>query len=166
MDVEEADDIEESSRRPRGSDRALAVTWRLLLLAVVLAALGVTLAQSLRVYFAQAQEIAAKRAEIHATRERIGELEDQLERWRDPAFIKAEARERLGWVLPGETGYRVIGADGKPIGGDSTVLAPTRHGGGLWWEGLWGSVKVADSPVEGQEDTVPSIPMPSPSGTP
>ena len=80
-------------------------------------------------------------------------------------FIKAEARERLGWVVPGETGYRVIGADGKPIGGDSTVLAPTRQDG-LWWEGMWGSVRHADNPVEGQEGTVPSVPVPSESETP
>lgn len=141
------------------------MTWRLLLLAVVIAALGVTLAQSLRVYFAQAHEIAATRAAIEARKDRISDLEDQLERWRDPVFIKAEARERLGWVVPGETGYRVIGADGKPIGGDSTVLAPTRPEG-LWWEGMWGSVRYADNPVEGQEGTVPSIPMPSESETP
>lgn len=141
------------------------MTWRLLLLAVVIAALGVTLAQSLRVYFAQAQEIAATRAAIEARKGRISDLEDQLERWRDPVFIKAEARERLGWVVPGETGYRVIGADGKPIGGDSTVLAPTRQDG-LWWEGMWGSVRHADNPVEGQEGTVPSVPVPSESETP
>ncbi len=128
------------------------MTWRLLLMAVVIVALGMTLTQSLRVYFAQAQEIAATRNEIDATKKRIGELQDQLARWQDPAFVKAEARERLGWVLPGETGYRVVGPDGKPIGGDSSALAPTHSGGGLWWEEMWGSVEVADKPAQTEDE--------------
>ncbi len=145
------------------------MTWRLLLLGVVIATVAVTLAQSLRVYFAQAQEIAALRTEIEQTNEQIATLKDQIERWNDPAFVKAEARERLGWVMPGETGYRVIGADGKPIGGDSTVLAPIPQSG-LWWEKVWGSVAVADIPVAETEEPVNTetepAPAPSPSGTP
>lgn len=137
--------------------RALGVTWRLLLLGVVVAVIAVTLAQSLRVYFAQRQEIAQYRAEIQGTLDHISELEDQLERWNDPNFVRAEARTRLGWVMPGEVGYRVIGADGQTLGGDSDVLAsegdiPT----GEWWERVWGSVVVADQP----------LPVATPSPTP
>ena len=127
------------------------MTWRLLILGVVMAALAVTLAQSLRVYFAQAQETAMLREQIAQRQQEISTLEDQLARWKDPAFVKAEARSRLGWVMPGETGYRVIGADGKPIGGDSTVLAPTKPNTGMWWQQMWGSVAVADAPAEEEE---------------
>ena len=148
------------------------MTWRLLILGVVTAALAVTLAQSLRVYFAQSQEIAALREQIETSKQEISDLEDRLERWKDPVFVKAEARARFGWVMPGETGYRVIGTDGKPLGGDSTVLAPAQSSGDQWWENMWGSVKVADEPAaegEGQEpantETGPA-PSPSPTGTP
>lgn len=127
------------------------MTWRLLILGVVMAALAVTLAQSLRVYFAQAQETAMLREQIAQRQQEISTLEDQLARWKDPAFVKAEARSRLGWVMPGETGYRVIGADGKPIGGDSTVLAPNKPSSGMWWQQMWGSVAVADAPAEEEE---------------
>ncbi|MGO1384710.1 MAG: FtsB family cell division protein [Arachnia sp.] len=127
--------------------RALGVTWRLLILAVVVAAIAITLAQSLRVYFAQRQEIAQFRVEIQASNEEIAGLEDQLARWEDPDFVRAEARSRLGWVMPGEVGYRVIGADGEALGGDSAVLAAEEAPTGLWWERVWGSVVVADQPV-------------------
>ena len=127
------------------------MTWRLLILGVVMAALAVTLAQSLRIYFAQAQETAMLREQIAQRQQEISTLEDQLARWKDPAFVKAEARSRLGWVVPGETGYRVIGADGKPIGGDSTALAPNKPSSGMWWQQMWGSVAVADAPAEEEE---------------
>ncbi|MFV0428138.1 MAG: FtsB family cell division protein [Arachnia sp.] len=146
------------SPRPT-SEKALGVTWRLILLAVVIAALAVTLTQSLRVYFSQAHEIAALREEIEATRAEIDQLNDELTRWDDPAYVEAQARERLGWVMPGETGYRVIGVDGEPIGGDSAVLdaeEPT----GQWWELMWGSVVLADEPAE-HIDLEPEGPMPT-----
>ena len=127
--------------------RALGVTWRLLILAVVVAAIAITLAQSLRVYFAQRQEIAQFRAEIQSTTEEIADLQDQLARWEDPDFVRAEARSRLGWVMPGEVGYRVIGVDGEAMGGDSDVLSAEQAPSGLWWERVWGSVEAADEPL-------------------
>ena len=175
MEVEDdelQDAVEAGVARPIGG-RALGVTWRLILLAVVVAAIAVTLAQSLRVYFAQRQEIAQYRAEIQATNEQIADLEDQIARWEDPDFVRAEARSRLGWVMPGEIGYRVIGEDGELMGGDSAVLAPEEPTG-EWWERVWGSVVVADHPVEeGTPNTVPAPdetvgppPSPTPTTTP
>ncbi|MEO7586807.1 MAG: septum formation initiator family protein, partial [Arachnia sp.] len=143
--------------------RALGVTWRLIILGVVVAAIAVTLAQSLRVYFAQRQEIAQYRTEIQDKRDQIATLEDQIARWEDPDFVRAEARSRLGWVMPGEVGYRVIGEDGEPLGGDSAVLSPEEPTG-LWWERVWGSVVIADKPVE--ETAVTPAPEPSPAPTP
>ncbi|MDO5093305.1 MAG: septum formation initiator family protein [Propionibacteriaceae bacterium] len=169
VDVDEVPAASEDRARGRSSERALGMTWRLLILGVVIAALAVTLAQSLRVYFGQSQEIATLRAQIETSKQEIADLEDQLSRWQDPAFVKAEARERLGWVMPGETGYRVIGADGQPLGGNSTVLSSEQPTGGQWWENMWGSVKVADVPGDDEDpintETRPA-PSPSPTGTP
>lgn len=157
---------------PRMASRALGVTWRLLLLGVVVAVIAVTLAQSLRVYFVQSDQIAELRAEIETRHEQIAELEDKLERWEDPQFVEAQARERLGWVFPGEVGYRVIGVDGEPIGGDSDVLAVDETAPpGLWWEKMWGSVATADqpapvpTPTPTSDETIGVSPEPSPSST-
>lgn len=139
-----------SSPTPPSRSRAISVTWRLLVVAVVAAAIAVSLAQSLRVYFAQAEEIAELRAEIQARHDEIADLEDQISRWQDPDYVRAMARERLGWVMPGETGYRVIGVDGEILGGEHDVLGPDELPG-TWWEQMWGTVALADRPVEDED---------------
>ncbi|MDO5735689.1 MAG: septum formation initiator family protein [Propionibacteriaceae bacterium] len=172
----EIDDVPPPSGPPPSSTRggrALGITWRLLVLGVVMAAVAITLAQSLRVYFAQRQEIAQYRVQILQTRDDIAELEDQLERWNDADFVRAEARSRLGWVMPGEVGYRVIGSDGEALGGDSAALsAPEEAATGDWWQRVWGSVVVADQlapqPPPGASPTPDRVqePSPTPSETP
>lgn len=149
MDEEPQSQEVQEDRQAAVGHRALGATWRLIILVVAVAAIAVTLAQSLRVYFYQADQIATLRVEIQARQDEISQLNDQIKRWDDPKYVKAEARTRLGWVMRGETGYRVIGADGKPIGGDSNVL---RTGEGdaadaAWFDRMWGSVVVADQPV-------------------
>lgn len=140
---------------PAARSRAFGLTWRLIAMMVVLAVIALTLTQSLRVYFTQASQIATLRAEIDAENERIADLEDQIARWDDPAYVKAQARERLGWVMPGETGYRVVDADGNPVGTDEALVEPESTDG-QWWQDVWGSVAVADNPAA----------YPDPSATP
>lgn len=154
-------------------NRAVGFTWRLLVVAVVVATIAVSLAQSLRVYFMQAEEIAQLRAEVQATNQEIAQLQDQISRWNDPEFVRAAARERLGWVMPGEVGYRVIGADGETLGGEGDLFGEEEDFGDLWWQQMWGSVTVADRPAPedeaSQDDTdagAPAEPAPTPERTP
>ncbi len=91
---------------------------------LVLGALIVSYAQSLRVWFDQHQQITALQQEIRDREKRVGQLNDEIARWDDDAYVKAQARQRLGWVMPGEVGYRVIGADGKPIGAPPEPSGP------------------------------------------
>ncbi|HJE52408.1 MAG TPA: septum formation initiator family protein [Tessaracoccus flavescens] len=139
------------------ASRALSTTWRALVLIVVMAGLALVLANSLRVYLAQAQEISALRADITAQNERIAELQDKLTRWDDPAYVRSVARVRLGWVMPGEVGYRVIGADGQPLEGGVMVTDEDAAQPDYWWDKMWLSVKTADAPApvetEKPEDT-------------
>jgi cell division protein FtsB len=126
------------------------VTARAIALAVVLVILTISYATSLRIYFAQAHEIAATKAEIAERQERIRELQGDLARWDDEAYVRTQARDRLGWVVPGETGYTVVGADGKPLGGGAVITAenaPDEPAQESWWSKLWGSVEAADQPV-------------------
>ena len=84
---------------------------------MVLLILTISYASSLRIYFAQAHDIAATKAEIAERQQRIVELEGELAKWQDDEYVKTQARQRLGWVVPGETGYKVVDAEGKPLGG-------------------------------------------------
>lgn len=161
---------DDRAQSPNGAtaapNRAVSLTWRFLIVGVVLAMIAISMAQSLRVYFAQAQEIADLRAQIQASREQNAGLQDQLERWHDPDYVRAMARERLGWVMPGETGYRVIGADGEPLTGQEDVLgAEDQTADGPWFERMWGSVALADHPVENEVADDPAD-EPAPTQTP
>jgi cell division protein FtsB len=126
------------------------LTARAIALAVVLLILTISYATSLRIYFAQAHEIAATKAEIAERQQRIQDLQGELARWADDAYVKTQARERLGWVVPGETGYTVVGPDGKPLGGGAEITGQTAPGESpqnSWWSKLWGSVQAADQPA-------------------
>jgi cell division protein FtsB len=126
------------------------VTARAIALAVVLVILTISYATSLRIYFAQVHEIAATKAEIAERQQRILQLQGDLARWDDEAYVRTQARDRLGWVVPGETGYTVVGADGKPLGGGAMITAetaPEAPAQDSWWSKLWGSVEAADQPA-------------------
>lgn len=56
---------------------------------------------------AQRQQIAALEAAVALSQEEVADLEAQRERWRDPAYITTQARERLYYVRPGEVVYLV-----------------------------------------------------------
>jgi len=129
----------------------LRLTRRLVALLAVVAILMGSYVTSLRVYFNQRAQLAAIQAEIQANEQRITSLYDELTRWQDPAYVKAQARARLGWVIPGEVGYRIIGPDGKLLGGGTSIDAPTAlppdERPKTCWELLLGSMAAADDPV-------------------
>jgi cell division protein FtsB len=108
-------------------------------LGVVLIALMFAYAYPLRVYLAQEAEIERMEADQRAQRERIQQLADEIERWNDDEYIKAQARERLQLVEVGERIY-VVGVEHPPTeeGGDATPPA--------WYEQVWTSVQTADDP--------------------
>lgn len=117
-----------------------ALTGRAAILILVLAALVVTLAIPLRAWLAQRSEIAALESDVAGARERVAELQAQLEDWEDPAFVVAQARSRLHFVFPGEVGYVVLGEDDRPIMASD---APTSEDG-AWYSRLWESAVQAD----------------------
>ncbi|ONI71736.1 septum formation initiator [Kribbella sp. ALI-6-A] len=135
--------------RTRGSRN---LTGRAAVVLLVLGALIVSYAQSLRVWFDQHQQITALQQEIHDREKRVDQLNDEIARWDDDAYVRAQARQRLGWVMPGEVGYRVIGADGKPIGAPPEPVGPADAQADeqkpTWYTKLWGSVEGAGKPAE------------------
>jgi cell division protein FtsB len=140
-----------AGKQPRSEEatrRRSSLTTRAIALAVVFLILTISYASSLRIYFAQSAEIAATQQEITERQVRIADLQTDLTRWNDPDYVQTQARDRFGWVLPGETGYRVVGEDGQPLGGgeisQATKPSPPKD---AWWDKLWGSVQAADQPA-------------------
>ena len=98
---------------------------------------------SVHAWWQQRSEIAALEAQNRQSEAEIERLEDQQRRWSDPAYVRQQARERFGWVMPGEVGYRVIGVDGELQGRTSTLEEPEVAPRTPWLERLWGSVEQA-----------------------
>lgn len=96
---------------------------------------------TLHAWWEQRGDIQATRAEIVMRKQQIVADQDQLKRWDDPAYVKQQAKERFGWVTPGEVGYRVIGSDGAVKGDVPTLDAPPQASSKAWYDQLWGSVK-------------------------
>lgn len=129
-------------RRPR-----VGVTRRAVVLLMVVAVLLLSYATSLRIYFATERENAANRQRIAVAQGRIADLEAELIRWNDPDHVAAEARSRLGWVVPGDTSYRVIGEDGTVLGvDDEPGTALPKEPPAPWYQRLGDSVRYADKP--------------------
>ena len=129
--------------------RRSTLTTRAIALAVVFLILTISYASSLRIYFAQSAQIATTKQRISASQERIAELQTDLARWDDPEYVRTQARARLGWVMPGETGFRVVGPDGQPLGGGAEITPAQQPAApqDAWWDKMWGSVEAADRPA-------------------
>lgn len=65
------------------------------------------LVPTLGTYIDQRQKIAALEASVQVSEAEIAALQQEQERWRDPAYITTQARERLYYVKPGEVVYLV-----------------------------------------------------------
>lgn len=116
-----------------------SLTGRAAVLALVFGLLVLTLAVPVRSWFAQRAEISGLEANVASARERVAELQILQERWTDPAFVVAEARRRLHFVMPGEVGYTTIGADGLPA--EAALVGVSA---GTWYDKIWTAVEQAD----------------------
>jgi len=74
-----------------------------------------------RAWVDQQSDLTALRAEVEAREARVGDLQAEAARWDDPAHVSAQARERLHYLYPGETGYRVV--DAPPVAEPSAATA-------------------------------------------
>jgi len=137
------------ARRTVISALATGVAHRAIALVVTVAVLAISFVSSYSVYLGQQRDIAQAKSDIAAREAEIARVQDQLERWQDPAYVRAQARDRLGWVMPGEVGYRVIDADGNVIGGTVAALdTPVDEAvQPVWYETLLESIETADQPT-------------------
>lgn len=127
----------------------LRVTQRAIILVLVLIVLLISYATTLRVYFNQQYEMAEAKRQIAQHQQSISELTDEIKRWQDPEYVKTQARERLGWVVPGEIGFQVVGPNNEPYAGGSQIGSaqlPEGEYAKTWWDRVWGSVVTADDP--------------------
>jgi cell division protein FtsB len=122
---------------------ARAFSGRMLALTVVMIAIAVMLAPTVKIFIDKRAEIAALEADIASRQAEQDSLKQQLSRWQDPNYVKQQARDRINMVMPGETGYWVFGSD-QPVGTSSgqTGAASAEDPANLpWVDSLWESIK-------------------------
>ena len=118
---------------------------RAAILAAVVCVLTLTIAGPVRTYFAQRTEMKQLADAEAQLRAQIADLEQQKVKLGDPVYIAAQARERLGFVMPGEIPYQVqlpagaVPPERRP--GPDPRAVPS---GQPWYTSLWHTI--ADAP--------------------
>ena len=85
---------------------------RLLTLAAVALAVFLVVFSPLRSWMDQQQQARSLAAQIAQVKAQNAELEAEIKRYQDPEYISRQARERLGYVKPGEITYVVVDPPG------------------------------------------------------
>ncbi len=128
---------------------------RAAILAAVVCVLTLTIAGPVRTYFGQRTEMKQLKATEEQLRAQIAELEEQKIKLADPVFVAAQARERLGFVMPGEIPYQVQLPPGSAVPVTPGVEPATADPDQPWYTALWGTI--ADKPYG-----VAPVPPPGP----
>lgn len=117
--------------------RAVGVTStrRAAILAVVVVALGMSLAVPLQNYLGQRADIAEARERREVLADQVAELQRRRELLRNPHHIEAQARERLRYVYPGDTPY-VVQLPSTSTAAPEQAAEPREP----WYTRLWRSV--------------------------
>lgn len=147
---------------------------RVLILGAVLLFAFFILFPTLMAYLSQQAQYDAVRNELAQAQATSTALEEELARWKDDAYVRTQARDRLSYVMPGETTYVVIGAeqfaeqDAAASGGSAGQTTKP------WFTTLSESAAVAGAtgdvePEESQRgwtDRLPSVPTPTATDAP
>lgn len=152
-----------ASAEQQSEQRFGSAARRAAILAAVVCVLTLTIAGPVRTYFSQRTEMKQLKATEAQLRTQIADLEEQKVKLADPVFIAAQARERLGFVMPGDIPYQVqlpanAAVPSTPGGGPAK-----KNADGPWYTSLWHTI--ADAPHGVSPAIAPDAPpAPNPPG--
>lgn len=131
----------------------VSISWRTIVFFLVLAVAFVLVTPTLRHFLRQQEQERLLNEEVVAVQARTEELEREIARWDDPEYVRAQARDRLGFVMPGQQPYIVV--DPEAVIGEEAQQAYEEEMGylepvGPWYLEVWDSILVAgEAPAEG-----------------
>ena len=120
--------------------RRSRLTGRAALLALVLCSLIVALAYPIRQYVSQRAEISELERQQAQAKQRVEQLRDLKARWQDDSYAEQQIRQRLHYVLPGETGFVVVDPDAAKQS-RADLGAADRP----WYSNVWDGVDKSDA---------------------
>ena len=112
------------------------------MLSGVLVILALLIAPYVRPWLAQRSQLSQGRTEVVQLQAEVARLQAERDRWEDPAYIRQQARARLGLLDPGEVGYVRLDPAAPVRAADprsAAAAVPPRHGP-AWYGTLWQSV--------------------------
>jgi cell division protein FtsB len=71
----------------------------------------ISLVPQVQIWYEQQVQIADLEKQNAETRASLAQMKEDLKRWDDPAYVRAQARDRLYYVMPGEISFLVMGAE-------------------------------------------------------
>jgi cell division protein FtsB len=145
------------------SDQRLGFTARrAAILAALACVLTLTIAGPVRTYFAQRTEMDQLAASEAALRRQITDLEQKKGKLADPAYIAAQARERLGFVMPGDIPFQVQLPSSAAVSQQPGTDTAKPANNDPWYTSLWHTI--ADSPhlPPANPPASPAAPTPPP----
>lgn len=155
--------IAESAEK-QSEQRFGSAARRAAILAALVCVLTLTIAGPVRTYFAQRTEMKQLKATEAQLRAQIADLEQQKVKLADPVFIAAQARERLGFVMPGDIPFQVqLPANSAAPGAPGAEPAATKPGD-PWYTSLWHTI--ADAPHGVSPSITPNAPSAPPGAPP
>jgi len=118
------------------------------ILATVFVVLAITLIPALKSTISQQGQINALQDRIVKQRETVTTLQQEQQRWKDPAYVEQQARQRLKFVRVGERSFTVIDGEVAPdLTGGAEMAAPEKAAAANtpWYGQLWQSMVIADT---------------------
>jgi cell division protein FtsB len=157
------------------SDQRLGFTARrAAVLAAVVCVLTLTIAGPVRTYFAQRTEMDQLSATEASLRHQISDLERRKGQLADPAYIAAQARERLGFVKPGDIPFQVQLPPTAAVASQPGTDAGSAAKNDPWYTSLWHTIAdnphlppaPPEAPAPQAPDPASPVPVPPDSPTP
>jgi len=148
-----------ASAEQQSEQRFGSAARRAAILAAVICVLTLTIAGPVRTYFGQRTEMKQLEATEKQLRSQITDLEEQKVKLADPVFIAAQARERLGFVMPGDIPYQVQLPATAAVPGAPGSEPVTANKDQPWYTSLWHTI--ADAPHGVSPTIAPGAPPPS-----
>ena len=152
-----------ASAEQQSEQRFGSAARRAAILAAVVCVLTLTIAGPVRTYFAQRTEMKQLQATEAQLRTQIADLEEQKVKLADPVFIAAQARERLGFVKPGDIPYQVQLPANSAAPGTPGAEPAAAHTDQPWYTSLWHTI--ADAPHGVSPTIAPDAPPAPPPPT-
>jgi cell division protein FtsB len=121
-------------------------TARAMVMFVVAVLSFVLVYPTLHAYIVERARLNSLDAQVVAARQHNADLQNDLQRWQDPAYVTSQARERLSFVLPGERAFRVVdpgSVQDAPTAADGPAGSVQVAAGRPWYSSVWQSVQVA-----------------------